>query len=74
MGKQLEQTSIPSSTSTVVSKEEDDSMDRTPSGPTLSIASATMIPIVSSFPAEIVAMAAYRGRNTSIRISLVTSN
>jgi hypothetical protein len=33
-------------------------MDKTPSGPTLSIASAIMVPMASSFPAEIVAMAA----------------
>lgn len=32
-------------------------MERTPSGPTLSIASATIVPIVSSFPAEIDAIA-----------------
>lgn len=32
-------------------------MDKTPSGPTLSIASAIMVPINSSLPAEIVAMA-----------------
>lgn len=51
------QTSIPSSTSTVVSKEDEDSMDKTPSGPTLSTASAIMDPMVSSFPAEIVAIA-----------------
>jgi len=50
-------TAIPSSTSPVVSKEEDDSIDRTPSGPTLSIASAIMVPISSSFPAEIEAIA-----------------
>nr|GMD73570.1 hypothetical protein Iba_chr12fCG19650 [Ipomoea batatas] len=37
--------------------EEDDSMDSTPSGPTLSIASAIMVPMVSSFPAEIEAIA-----------------
>ena len=53
----LIQTSIPSSTSTVVSNEDDDSIDNTPSGPTLSIASAIMVPIISSFPAEIDAMA-----------------
>lgn len=51
-------TSIPSSTSTVVSKEDDDSIDRTPSGPTLSMASAIMVPMRSSFPAEIEATAA----------------
>lgn len=51
------QTSIPSSTSTVVSKEDDDSIDKTPSDPTLSIASAIIVPITSSFPAEIEAMA-----------------
>lgn len=50
-------TSIPSSTSTVVSKEDDDSIDNTPSGPTLSIASAIIDPINSSFPAEIEAIA-----------------
>ena len=33
-------------------------MERTPSGPTLSMASAIMMPMVSSFPAEIVATAA----------------
>jgi hypothetical protein len=52
-------TSIPSSTSTVVSNEEEDSMDKTPSGPTLSMASAIMVPTKSSFPAEIVATAAH---------------
>jgi len=50
-------TSIPSSTSTVVSKEDEDSMDKTPSGPTLSMASAIIDPIRSSFPAEIEATA-----------------
>jgi hypothetical protein len=50
-------TSIPSSTSTVVSNEEEDSMDKTPSGPTLPIASAIIVPINSSFPAEIEATA-----------------
>nr|GMD67215.1 hypothetical protein Iba_chr12cCG22460 [Ipomoea batatas] len=40
--------------------EEDDSMDSTPSGPTLSIASAIMVPMVSSFPAEIEAIAGGR--------------
>nr|GMD61426.1 hypothetical protein Iba_chr12aCG20800 [Ipomoea batatas] len=38
-------------------QEEDDSMDSTPSGPTLSIALAIMVPMVSSFPAEIEAIA-----------------
>jgi hypothetical protein len=50
-------TSIPSSTSTVVSNDDDDSMERTPSGPTLLIASAIMVPIKSSFPADIAAIA-----------------
>mmetsp|Transcript_25650 Transcript_25650/g.48618 ORF Transcript_25650/g.48618 Transcript_25650/m.48618 type:complete len:217 (-) Transcript_25650:132-782(-) len=49
--------SMPSSTSTVVSSDEDDSMDSTPSGPTFSIASAIMRPISSSFPAEMEATA-----------------
>ena len=52
------QTSIPSSTSTVVSNDDEDSIDKTPSGPTLSIASAIMLPTNSSLPAEIVATAA----------------
>ena len=51
-------TSVPSSTSTVVSKDDDDSMDNTPSGPTLSMASAIIAPINSSFPEDIVAIAA----------------
>jgi len=32
-------------------------MDKTPSGPTLSIASAIIVPIRSSFPADMVATA-----------------
>lgn len=64
----LVHTSIPSSTSTVVSNEEDDSMDKTPSGPTLSIASAIMVPIASSCPVEILAMAAM----SAIHIGLIT--
>jgi len=50
-------TSIPSSTSTVVSNDDDDSIESTPSGPTLSIASAIMVPTNSSFPADIAATA-----------------
>ncbi|GJQ90730.1 hypothetical protein Tco_0001869 [Tanacetum coccineum] len=50
------QTFIPSSTSADVSKEDDDSIERTPSDPTLSIASAIMVSITSSFPVEIEAM------------------
>ena len=50
-------TSIPSSTSTVVSNDDDDSIERTPSGPTLSIASAIIVPTNSSFPADMVATA-----------------
>lgn len=53
-------TSIPSSTSTVVSKEDEDSMDSTPSAPTASIASAIIVPMSSSLPAEMEATAASR--------------
>jgi hypothetical protein len=64
------QTSIPSSTSTVVSKDEEDSIDRTPSGPTLSIASAIMDPINSSLPAEIDATA-IKQNSSKLNISYV---
>jgi hypothetical protein len=50
----------------VVSKEDDDSIDKTPSGPTLSIASAIIVPMSSSFPAEIVATARSRIRIKSL--------
>mmetsp|Transcript_13516 Transcript_13516/g.49173 ORF Transcript_13516/g.49173 Transcript_13516/m.49173 type:complete len:403 (-) Transcript_13516:219-1427(-) len=49
--------SMPSSTSTVVSKEVDDSIEITPSDPTFSMASATISPTKSSFPADMLAMA-----------------
>jgi len=55
-------TSIPSSTRIVVSKEEEDSIDKTPSGPTFPIASAIIVPTKSSFPADIEATAV---QNTS---------
>jgi hypothetical protein len=35
-------------------------MDNTPSGPTLSMASAIIVPTISSFPAEIDATAAHK--------------
>jgi hypothetical protein len=53
---------MPSSTLTVVSKEEDDSIERTPSGPTLSTASAIIVPMKSSLPADIDATAAKKYR------------
>jgi hypothetical protein len=46
---------MPSSTSSVVLNEDDESMDRTPSGP-----SAIIVPISSSFPAEIDVTVAHR--------------
>ena len=45
-------TFIPSSTLTMVLNEDDDSMDKTPSGPTFSVASAIIVPIRSTFLAE----------------------
>mmetsp|Transcript_35097 Transcript_35097/g.76721 ORF Transcript_35097/g.76721 Transcript_35097/m.76721 type:complete len:217 (+) Transcript_35097:1063-1713(+) len=49
--------SRPSSTSTVVSRELEDSMESTPSGPTFSMALAIISPISSSLPAEMDATA-----------------
>lgn len=57
-------TFIPSSTSTVVSKVEEDSMEITPSEPILSIASAIKFPMKSSFPAEIEATAEKTGHSS----------
>lgn len=60
-------TSIPSSTSTVVSNDDDDSIERTPSGPTLSIASAIIVPTNSSFPADMAATAGRKKRQHQLQ-------
>jgi len=58
-------TFIPSSITTEVSDDEDDSMVITPSNPIFSIASAIKLPTYSSFPAEIEATAAQGGEEIS---------
>lgn len=63
-------TFIPSSTVTEVSDDEEDSIDITPSGPILSIASAIKFPIYSSFPADNEATAAERCKNQRCIIDL----
>ena len=50
-------TFIPSSTTTEVSDDDEDSMEMIPSGPILLIVSAIRFPINSSLPAEIEAIA-----------------
>jgi hypothetical protein len=64
-------TSIPSSTSTLVSNDDDESIERTPSGPTFSIASAIMVPTNSSFPADIAATAELKRQMQSFRIHIL---
>ena len=66
-------TFIPSSTVIEVSNVGEDSMDITPSGPILSIASAIISPIYLSFPADIDATAAAT-RRTVIKTKQLSVN